>query len=351
MDGEALTWGDRWQDEIFRVAAGRLPAHVHRHFTQGAREGVSAREAQQAWARIRFAPHVLRDVTAPDTSTTILGQHFAAPLAIAPTSMKQYADPGGDVAMARAAAATDTLCVVPSNTGSLFSEVGATGATWWLQLYLTQDRDLVRPVLERAVAAGAAAVVLTLDAPVVGTKYDEDGRLFAERTERVNHGDRSRDRTLAGAAHAQDISPADIGWLASTSGLPVVAKGVLRPDDARRCAQAGAAGIWVSSHGGRQLDRAVPTADALPAVVASLGADAEVYVDGGIHNGLDTLAALALGARGVFLGRLPLLALAAGGTTAVQRTMSTLHAELTEAMKLAGCARISDTRDIAVSGP
>lgn len=348
MAEPSLTWGDRWQDEIFRVAAERLPAPVFRHFTQGAREGVTAREAQQAWSRVRFAPHVLRDVRTPSISTSLLGQQVASPIGIAPTSMKQIADPDGEVAMARAAAANGTLLVVPSNTSTPFAHVGATGVHWWLQLYLTEDRDLVRPVLEAAHAAGARAVVLTLDTPVVGTKYDAP--LPVDPRERANHSESSRDRSRPGAAHAQDIGAADVEWLARVSGLPVVVKGVLRPDDARRCVAAGAAAIWVSTHGGRQLDRVQSTADALPRVVASLGSETEVYVDGGVHNGLDTLAALSLGARGVFLGRLPLLALAAGGDVAVGRTLENLQSELLEAMKLAGCCALSEIGELAVSG-
>lgn len=341
-----LTWGDRWQDEIYRVAAERLPAHVYRYFVQGAREGITAREASRAWSDVRFLPRVFRDVREPTVATSLLGHAVNSPIGIAPTSMKSYADPDGDVAMARAGAATGTLTVIPSNTGSLFSEIGETGVTWWLQLYLTEDRELVRPVLESAKAAGASAVVLTADTPVVATKYDVAEQLFDEVAERVNHGSGSRDRSQPGAAHARDVGIADVAWVSSASGLPVVIKGVLRADDARRCVQAGAAGVWVSTHGGRQLDRVVPSATALPDVVSALGPDAEVYVDGGVSNGLDTLAALALGARGVFLGRLPLLALAAGGDMAVAQTMTTLSTELVEAMQLAGCPTPSQAGDL-----
>ncbi len=321
-------WGDRWQDEVYRLAAQRLPPHVYRHFTQGAREGISQREAQRAWGRHRFLPRVLRGEARPELSTSLMGTTFSTPVGIAPTSMKTYADPAGDVAMARAAAATDTLLVVSSNTGNRFEEIGATGATWWLQVYLTQNRELIRPLLQSAAGHGARAVVLTVDTPFVGTKYDADPALFADLAERVNHTDASRDRAQPGAGHAGDLSVADIAWLGRACGLPVVLKGVLRPDDAQLGVEHGAAGIWVSNHGGRQLDRSIATADALAAVVTAIGSHAEVYVDGGLHNGLDTLAALALGAHGVFLGRLPLLALAAGGETAAVSALRTVRARV-----------------------
>jgi 4-hydroxymandelate oxidase len=152
---------------------------------------------------------------------------------------------------------------------------------------------------------------------------------------------------MPGAEKATDLGPHDLGWLAEVSGLPVVVKGVLRADDARRCAQAGARAVWVSNHGGRQLDRAATTASALAAVVAEVGEGAEVYVDGGVRSGLDVLAALALGADAVFLGRPPLWALVEG-----EAGVATLHAELrdevTEALRLAGCRSPADTRGIAV---
>lgn len=348
MSAQVPRWGDRWQDEVYRLAAQRLPPHVYRHFTQGAREGVSQREAQRVWGSHRFVPHVLRGGPVPELTTHLLGSTFASPIGIAPTSLKTYADPDGDIAMARAAVATDTLLVVSSNTGQRFEEIAATGVAWWLQLYLTEERELIRPLIEEAAVHGARAVVLTVDTPYVGTRYDADPGLFTDVVERINHTAASRDRALSGAHHARDLSAADIGWVAEASGLPVVLKGVLGAHDARRGVHHGAAAIWVSNHGGRQLDRTVAPATALPAVVEAVESEAEVYVDGGLHNGLDTLVALALGARGVFLGRLPLLALGAGGESAVVAALRTLRDELAEAMELSGCSCAAEARDLLI---
>jgi 4-hydroxymandelate oxidase len=173
---------------------------------------------------------------------------------------------------------------------------------------------------------------------VVGTKYDGDGPTVWEVVDpgwlRANFGP-GHGRS-PGHAKATDLGPADIGWLAEVTGLPVVVKGVLRPDDARRCVDAGAAAVWVSNHGGRQLDHAAPTARCLPAVVEAVADDAEVYVDGGVRSGLHALAALALGARAVFLGRLPLYALTVDGAAGVRQLLDALQGELEDAMRLAG---------------
>lgn len=338
----------RWQDDLVERARESLRPELFGYLTQGARDGVSAAEAASAWARFRFTPHVLRDVTTIDTVATLLGQSFATPVGVAPTTLQRAVHPDGEVAMAAACAAADTLLVVSSNAGTSFAEIAATGVRWWLQAYLPQDRSLSVPLLEAAVAAGAGAVVLTVDTPVVGTKYD-DGPPVWDSVDpgllRVNFGP-TYDDAAPGAAKALDLGPADIAWLGSTTGLPVVVKGVVRPDDARRAVQAGAAAVWVSNHGGRQLDRTIATADALPSIVSTVGGLAEVYVDGGVRSGADVLTALSLGATGLFLGRVPAYALV-GGRQGVAAALAALSAELEEAMRLAGCAKVADTPGIA----
>jgi 4-hydroxymandelate oxidase len=237
--------------------------------------------------------------------------------------------------------------VVSSNAGTTFEEIAGTGVAWWLQAYLTADRALVVPTLERAVAAGARAVVLTVDTPFPGPKRGLDDAAFGDLTGiyGVNHPELVRGVT-PGSEHARDIGPDDLAWLAEATGLPVVVKGVLRGDDARDCVSAGAAAVWVSNHGGRQLDRSVATAHALPDVVEAVADRAEVYVDGGVRSGPDVLAALGLGACAAFVGRLPLLALAAGGTEGVTDALTTLRDELREALQLAGCRSLDEARDV-----
>ncbi|MEN8674357.1 alpha-hydroxy-acid oxidizing protein [Nocardioides sp.] len=341
----------RWQERLWQDARAALPDHVWRFVTAGAREEVSLQESVRAWSQVRLYPRVLRDVRRPDPATTLLGLAVPSPVGIAPTSMQRLAHPEGELAMARAAASAGSVVVVSSNAGTRFEDVGATGAAWWLQAYATADRTLVAPAIEAAVRAGARAVVLTVDTPVPGTKYDIDDQAFGDLSEvyGLNHPEAVRGLT-PGAEHAQDLAAADLAWLQGLTGLPIVVKGVLRADDARRCVAAGAAGVWVSNHGGRQLDRSVTTCAALPAVSAAVSGSAEVYVDGGIRSGLDVLTALALGADGVFCGRTPYLALAAGGAERVVSSLDLLHDELLEALRLAGCAHLCDARGLAADG-
>lgn len=334
---------DLWVGRLEQLAGERLPEAVHRYIRQGARDGVSAAEAVSAWDHFRFLPAVLRDVTDVHCATELLGTPVRSPLAVAPTTMQRAAAPAGELAMARAAAATGSLMVLSSNAGTTFEEIAGTGVSWWLQMYLPADRLACGPVLDRAVQAGARAVVLTADTPVVGTKYDAGEQTVWDLAEpdwlRANFPDDHG--RLPGHEKATDLGPQDIDWLRQTTGLPIVVKGVLRPDDARRCVDAGAAAVWVSNHGGRQLDRAAATADCLAAVAEAVAGRAEVYVDGGVRTGQHVLTALALGARATFLGRPPLYALAVDGEEGVARLVETLRAELTETMRLAGCNHVA----------
>jgi 4-hydroxymandelate oxidase len=334
---------ERWTDSLEERAREVLPEAVHRYVRQGSRDGVTVREATEAWNRTRFLPQVLRDVTKVDLATTLLGTGLRSPIGIAPTTMQRALHPEGELAMAAAAAAAGAPMVVSSNAGSTFADIGATGVDWWLQMYLPSDRLSCRPLLDSAVAAGTKAIVLTADTPVVATKYDGDGETVWDLVKpgwlRVNFPEARRPG--AGDDKATDLGPQDVDWLRQTTGLPVVVKGVLRPEDARRCVDAGAAAVWVSNHGGRQLDYAASTASCLPEVASLVGTHAEVYVDGGLRNGRHVMAALAMGARAVFLGRPPLWALAVDGPAGVGRLLAELEQDLTESMRLVGCANVA----------
>jgi 4-hydroxymandelate oxidase len=344
--------GERWLGSLEERARAGLPPEVLEYVVQGAREGVSVAEATAAWSSVRFRPHVLRDVTHVDTGARLLGRPAAVPFAVSPTTLQRAVHPDGELAMARAVHDAGSVMVVSSNAGTPFSDIGRTGVRWWVQAYLPQDRTLAAPLLQRAVDGGAEAVVLTVDTPVVGTKYAAGDQVVWDVIDdgilQVNFDPGYAD--APGADKAIDLGERDIAWLTETTGLPVVVKGVLRGDDARRCVDAGVAAVWVSNHGGRQLDRAATTASSLPGVVQGVAGAVDVYVDGGIRSGLDVLAALSLGADAVFLGRTPLLALV-GGEAGVARALAELGEELVEAMRLAGCTSVADTRDLAVGPP
>ena len=341
-----MTSPGRWVDRLEEHARKSLAEPVLNHLVHGAGDSLTSSEAAEAWRQVRFQPHVLRDVTTVDPSVQVLGQRFAVPWGVAPTSPQLAFHPEGELAMARATAAAGSLLVVSSNAGTRFAQIGETGAEWWLQAYLSADRTLCEPMLAHAVEAGASAVVLTVDTPVVGSKRPTPSvwETIDPAIVRANFDDDYEGRV--GSEKALDLGPHDIGWLAGITGLPVVVKGVLRAEDARRCVQAGADAVWVSNHGGRQLDRAQATAHCLEGVLEAVHGEAEVYVDGGLRTGLDILAGLALGADQVFLGRLPLLALV-DGESGVSGMHAELLRELLEAMRLAGCRTVADTRGLA----
>jgi 4-hydroxymandelate oxidase len=340
-------------DELEQRALSQLAPPVSEYFNQGSMAGITTGAAPAAWDRLRFRPRVLRDVSAVSTAAKVLGHELATPILIAPTTLQRAAHPDGEVATANAAKAAGSLMVVSSNAGTVFADIGATGVPWWLQVYVLRDRGLTTDMLQHAAEAGARALVLTVDTPVVGFKPNL-GRpvweVVPEAVLRVNIGFRGLPESVLDKA--DDLTPDTIGWLHDLTGLPVVVKGVLRGDDAQMVASAGAAAIWVSNHGGRQLDQAIATADALPEVAEALsGTGAEIYVDGGLRRAEHVLAALALGARAVFLGRPVLWALTAGGPAAtggcdgVRELLTGLTDDLAHVMKLAGA------RDIASLTP
>jgi 4-hydroxymandelate oxidase len=334
LEPSAEPSGGRWVDSLPERAARAVHPAVWSYLRSGSYGDVTAAEATRSWQDVRFRTQVLRGVGSVDLTTTLLGTPVASPIGVAPTAMQRAIHSQGERAMTAGAEAAGSLCVVSSNAGTRWDDLGAT-SPWWLQVYLPTEREQMRPVLERAVAAGAAAVVLTADTPFPGSKYAaeaEDWTGVDLDWWRVNFPPPHPDRWAA------DLSFDDVTWLREAGGLPVVVKGVLRGDDAVRCVDAGADAVYVSNHGGRQLDRAVSTATALPEVVAAVGDRAEVYVDGGIRTGVDALAALALGARGVFVGRSSLYALAVDGARGVERLLTDLATELGEVLHLAGCA-------------
>jgi 4-hydroxymandelate oxidase len=338
--------------EAERRAEEALPAEVHRYFAQGSGAGMSAAEAGRAWHGVRLVPRVLMDVTHVEVGTRLLDTEVSSPIGIAPTTLQRAAHPEGEVAAAAAAAAADRLMVVSSNAGSTFADIAATGVSWWLQMYVTSDRTRSAEVVQRAVDAGAQGIVLTADTPVVARK-DVGERSVWDVADpswvRTNFSAPGREPDPATAEKARDLGPQDVAWLAGRFDLPVTVKGVLHPQDARRVVDAGARGVWVSNHGGRQLDRTVSTASALGDVAAELGEDPEVqvYVDGGIRSGVDALVARALGADAVFVGRPVLWGLAAAGREGVVRVLAELDEDLREALALAGTSGwISVTGDL-----
>ena len=328
------------------AAAAALPPEVVDYYAGGSGGEVSLDEATAAWSAVRLRPRVLRDVSSVDTSLDLLGTVLRTPVLVAPTALHGLAHADAERGTARGAADAGSLLVLSTRSSTVLEDVPA--GPWWMQAYVLRDRGLTRALVQRAAVAGATAVVLTGDTPYVGLK-----RRTGPPPRGAEHLANLAQHRAPGSAAGDDVEQdPSVGLeaveeLAAASGLPVLVKGVLRGDDAVACLDAGAAGVVVSNHGGRQLDRAVPTARALPEVADAVGGRAPVLVDGGVRSGLDALTALALGADALFVGRPVLWALAAGGADGVRACLDALTADLAHTMALAGAASLAQvTRDL-----
>lgn len=298
---------------------------------------------------MRLRPRVLRDVSRVDTSVTVLGCRVESPVLVAPTAFHRLAHPSGERASAEGTASAGSLFVLSSRSSTRIEAVAEVAGPWWFQVYVLRERSLTRDLVLRAAASGARALVLTGDTPCVGRKRRDRGSLSIPDADfRVNL-ERLTDVSLA--EQAADVTFEDIAWLRELSGLPVLVKGVLRGDDAARCLDAGAAGVIVSNHGGRQLDGAVATAEVLPEVVDAVAGRGEVLVDGGVRSGRDVVRALALGARAVLVGRPVLWGLATGGAAGVRAVLEELREDTAHVMTLAGASSVSEVTADLVAQP
>ncbi|MEZ4439246.1 MAG: alpha-hydroxy acid oxidase [Polyangiaceae bacterium] len=354
-------------DDLEQIALAALEPSARDYYRSGSDDELTLARNRSAWQALSFAYRVLVDVSQRSLATTVLGDPIASPILVAPTAFHKLATPDGELATVRAAGAAGTVMINSTLSNTRVEDVvaAATGPVWF-QLYVYRDRAATEALVARARDAGCRALVLTVDAPLLGTRERDKRNGFT-----LPAGLAIENMLAAGLAKlpaaalesglqsyfASAIDPTltvdDIAWLASLSELPVVVKGVVRGDDAVRILQAGAKAIVVSNHGGRQLDTSIPTAQALPQVVTAvrdqLGDTGEIYVDGGIRRGTDILKALALGARAVMLGRPILWGLAAGGQQGATRALTMLRNELDLALALAGCSDVTAIpRDLVV---
>jgi isopentenyl diphosphate isomerase/L-lactate dehydrogenase-like FMN-dependent dehydrogenase len=328
-----------------RLAEDRLDAGSFGYFAGGAGDEHTVRANVAAFDRWRLRPRVLVDVGDVTSATTVLGTDIALPVLTAPVAYQRMAHPDGEVAVARAAAAAGTIMCLSSFATSSPADVGAAGdGVRWFQLYWHRDREVTASMLDQAKEAGFSAVVLTVDLPVLGKRERDHRTGFTLKPEYRMEvyapalGDLG---VITPASAAELVTPnltwRDLEWLHDTAGLPVVAKGILTAEDAVLAAEHGCAAVVVSNHGGRQLDRAVASLDALPEVVDAVGDRLEVLMDGGIRRGTDVAIALALGARAVLAGRAVVWGLAADGEAGARHVLELLRDELVLALSLLGC--------------
>ncbi len=337
------------------AARTKLDTMSYDYFAGGADREETLADNVAAWSRYALLPHVLRGVSSVSTAVELFGRTLSGPHLIAPLGYLRLAHEDGEREMARGAAAAGTVMCVSTMATTPLEEVAAAIADGpkWFQLYVHRDRDLTADLVRRAEASGYEALVFTVDLPVAGRRLRDvrnrfrlpDGLEMANMRAPVPELDGSGLDAYAGDALDAGITFPDIGWLRELTSLPVIVKGVLRPDDADAAIRAGAAGIIVSNHGGRQLDTSIATADALRPVVAAVDRRVPVLVDGGIRSGTDTVKALAMGASAVMLGRPVLWGLVTGGSGGVAEVLDGFRADLERAMTLSGAASIDELTD------
>ncbi len=330
--------------DYVRLASAQVDPAVWCYFDGGAGDEVTLRANVAAFGRWHFRPRMLVDVSEIGTGTTVLGTPVSMPLLVAPFAMQRLLSPEGEVATARAAAAFGTLMCVSTITSSSHAEIAAGGGEGprWLQLYVLRDRQQTLDHLAEARDRGYSALVLTVDMPLVGRR-ERDLRLGFQIPAELplpylRTGGTARTETVM--QHFQATSALtwdDLDWIRAESGLPIVLKGILTHEDARLAAERGVAAVYVSNHGGRQLDGVAAGLDALPEVVDAVAGRCEVYVDGGIRRGGDVVKALALGARAAFAGRAIAAGLAVAGDAGVRHVLTLLRDEIELGLGLLGC--------------
>jgi len=316
-------------------ARASLDIETWQYLEAGTDDGVSVEGAAEAWQRLALHPRILRGARQTNIETSVLGRSIALPVMIAPNGRATRYHAEGELALLRGAQTAGTLAVLPSSVISSLASLRERmpDQPVWQQLYMARDRAAMRDMLEIIRAAGASAVVLTVD-------LIPDGRSAPPPPAAASWECVGAKALPAGLYSGASMD--DLAWLCTEAKLPVVVKGVLRGDDARLCVEAGAAGLIVSNHGGNQLDTAVNVVDALPAVVAGAQGKAEIYVDGGIRRGTSILKALALGARAVLVGRPASYGLAAAGEKGVTAMLALLATEMQRSMMLCGAGAVAE---------
>ena len=361
--------------ELRAMARRGVPKVMFDFVDGGAEDEVTLRHNRSDLAELEILPRMLVDVSSVDLSTTVLGEPVAVPLLSAPMGLNGLVHHDGELGIARAIHDAGSIFVLAAMASYSIEEIaaGAPGPTW-LQMYQWRDRGLVAELMQRAAAVGQRVLVLTVDVPRPAAR-DRDRRngfgLPPRMTMRtlaggavrprwstqfiryprmnaasvVGHGGGPQDPVAITEYIGRQFNPAstwdDVAWFRERWDGPLVIKGVLHPDDARRAVSLGIEGIIVSNHGGRQLDHAVSSIRALEPILDAVGSDAEVFLDGGIRRGSDIFKALALGARACLAGRPFVYGIGAGGEAGARRAATILTEELRATMGLAGCPSVA----------
>ncbi|XP_028043353.1 hydroxyacid oxidase 1 [Bombyx mandarina] len=344
--------------DLEEAALRLLPKSVRDYYKSGATEEQTLGENKKAFQRLRISPKCLVGVNNCDLRTTVLGNEISMPIGISATAMQRMAHPDGELANVKAAAKEQTIFMLSTIATSSIEEVAnaAPDATKWFQLYIYNDREVTKNLVLRAEKHGFKAIALTVDTPLFGLRRADvrnkftlprhlrlanfDG-ILSTKIHNTNNG--SGLNEYVQNLFDKSVTWNDIKWLKSITSLPIIAKGVLRGDDAVKAVEAGCSAILVSNHGARQLDGVPATIEALPEIVEALkGYDVEIFLDGGVSTGTDVYKALALGAKMVLVGRPALWGLTVGGQAGVQRMLQILRTELEYTLQIAGTPTVAD---------
>ena len=328
-----------------REGEARLEQGPRDYFAGGAGDETTLRENVAAWGRWRLRPRALNDVRSVSTRAELLGKPLETPILVAPVAYQRMAHPEAEAEMAAGAAEAGTVMCLSTLANTRPAEVAAAAPNGrhWFQLYAFKDEGVTRALTEEAIGAGFEAILVTADAPPGGNRERDRRNGFTlpvelgtpSLTAAVGERALSIEDTFALMNHA--LTWENVADLASECSVPVFVKGILTAEDAELALEHGAAGVVVSNHGGRQLDRSLATADALPEIAEALDGRATLLVDGGVRRGIDVATALALGADAVLVGRPALWGLAAAGREGVARILGLLQEELELALALCGC--------------
>lgn len=375
-------------EDVRTIAKRVLPTAVYDYVEGGGGDEVTIARNRAGWQSLEFERRALVDVSVIDQTTTILGTPVSSPLVLAPVGLAAVAHPDGEKAAAVAAAGRGIISTLASGASWNIEEVAAaTDGAKWFQLYIWRDRGITREIVERAKAAGYLALVLTVDVPVAAHRERDTrngfqipprptlrhaadvlrhaswfGRLAWNETfgHRLTMGNFTKDAgvgkrvvamTMVNTLFDPRVTWDDVAWLRSIWDGPIVIKGITTTADAVQSVECGAAGVWVSNHGGRQLDGLPATVDVLPAIVDEVAGRAEVYLDGGIRRGSDVVKALALGATACMIGRPYVYGLAAGGEAGVRLVLDTFVSEIDATLALLGVPAIGDLDRSVIRNP
>jgi len=337
-------------DDFETLGQQYMSPAAYAYVAGGAGSEQTVAENRTAFGRIKLNPRVLVDVTSMDTKLQLFDREYEYPILLAPVGYHKLVHPAGEIETVKGANFAEATLVAAAFSTVTIEEMAAVAKRpLWFQIYVQADRGFTKELIDRAVAAGCEAIVVTVDVPVSGPRDRElrAGFKLPRGVERANLASlgtaisaashRPAGRNIYAATHGADVTWKDIDWLRSQLTVKLVLKGILHPDDAALAVSAGADSILVSNHGGRSVDTVPASIDALPPIAKAIDGRVPVLFDGGVRRGIDVFKALARGASAVMLGRSYMYGLAAGGSFGVARVMEILRTELEMTMGLVGC--------------